>query len=88
MNPDLPCPHDNIMTSTNMVLLTDTGKRQVELRVWCTDCDEPFLWPEEIMIGVDLNGVARSFDRKELRVAVTSAADVPDLGVDGAEGDQ
>ena len=64
------CEHVNVEAHVGIVLLEDTGKRQAEIRAWCNDCDEPFLWPSRVPIGVDLSGVARSFDAQELRVAL------------------
>ena len=76
-NPDLACQHENAQFQVDVILLEDSGKRQADIRGWCSDCEEPFLWAEQIPIGVDLSGVARSVDGQELRVAMTSAADFP-----------
>lgn len=78
VDPDRACPHENVQSNIRIVLLEDTGRRQFEIRTWCVDCTEPFLWPESLPIGVDLtgaHGAMRSLDRQELRIAVASAAD-------------
>lgn len=77
MNPDRACPHENNAATVEVILLEDTGKRQAQIRLWCADCEEPYLWPESVPIGVDLSGVARSVDRRELRVAVRNTAELP-----------
>lgn len=64
------------MVIANHVHLVDSGRHQVDLRLHCTGCEEPFLFAEGIPVGIDLSGdtgAYRSSDRQELRVAVTTA---------------
>ncbi len=82
---DRPCPHERTAAHINVILLEDTGRRQAEIRVWCEECDEPFLWPSSVPVGVDLSGIARSLDGQELRVAIRSGADFPEELVEQGE---
>jgi hypothetical protein len=73
---DRPCPHTETAAIVEVIHLEDSDRWQAQIHIWCAHCDEPFLWPAEIPVGVDLSGVARSLDGQELRIAILSAAEV------------
>lgn len=75
-DPDGPCLHPTLGILCNHVYLEDSNKHQAEMRMHCVDCGEDMLWPEGIVMGVSLSGVARNLDRKELRIAITPASEV------------
>lgn len=48
MPPEPPCPHVNITGNIEIQALTDSNDDvegySTSIRVWCVDCDEPFVW--------------------------------------------
>lgn len=75
---DRACGHQNNHASVEVVHLEDTGRRQAIIRIWCQDCDEPYHFPDSLPAGVDLSGITTDLEGQELRIAIRSAADVPE----------
>ena len=83
---DQPCPHDLTSAEVEILLSSDTGRRMANIRIWCDVCEQPFLFADRIQVGLHFDGVARSMDGQELRVAIRSALDdMPSLP--GARGE-
>lgn len=78
-DPDRPCPHPETEVTVRVTHLEDSGKTQADIRISCAACGVPYLFPAEIPVGVDLRGVARSFDGSELRVAIYAENDAREL---------
>jgi hypothetical protein len=70
VDPDRACQHEVFDVAAVVTRLADTGLFQFGMRVHCVECGEPFVFPDSIQAGIDLQGVARSLDCRELRVAV------------------
>lgn len=70
-NPDVICMHGDTEASVEVTHLSDSGRSQADIKIRCTACGEDFLWPEALVVGISLSGVARSLDAKELRIAIT-----------------
>jgi hypothetical protein len=69
---DRACRHEEFGAFIEVVRLEDSGLFQANIRIECADCGDSMVFPDEIPIGVDLGGIARSVDGVELRVAVRS----------------
>lgn len=70
-HPDTVCLHTVTQCWAQVTFLSDSGQAQADIRINCAECDEAFLFPEGIVVGLSLSGVARSMDAKELRIAIT-----------------
>lgn len=85
IDPDRPCPHENMAADVDVNRLTDDEDGPVvayvaDIRVRCIDCDEPFRW-----IGVPAGMSPRhpmvSVDETELHAPMRPASSDPDFGL-------
>jgi hypothetical protein len=77
---DVPCPHLDFTAMVEVVRLEDTARYSAAVRVWCSECQEPFLFPRELPVGLDLAGVTTNVAGDELRVAIRPSVTVEELG--------
>lgn len=66
-----PCTHENIKANVEVTALTHHPGAPVEaytaeVRVWCEDCEEPFVWMG-LPLGLNGQHPTSSLDQQELR---------------------
>lgn len=66
----MTCEHMEFDAQVVVNRLEDTGLFALDLKVWCKDCALPMEFPQQLPIGIDLHGVARSLSGQELRIAI------------------
>lgn len=86
-NPDRPCPHLNFAAevSVGRIGTGDTADGMpaaymADIRVRCTDCDEPFRWCG-VRAGMKFDQPMCSVDETELRAPLRPASADPDFGM-------
>ena len=72
------CEHPDFEANVVVNRLEDTKRFQLDLKVWCRECSLPFEFPEDLPIGIDLMGTARSVSGQELRIAIHPARNPDD----------
>lgn len=81
-----PCEHVTFEASVEVNRLTGangTVKSFIaDIRVWCTDCDEPFDWMG-LPAGLSPRHPSTSVDGQELRAPLRPRSAPPDFGVEG-----
>lgn len=63
------CDHKNFEVKVEVNRLSDVGKFNMDVKVHCTDCGQPFKF-KGLPVGVNLNGATCSFDGLEGRFAI------------------
>lgn len=63
------CPHLNFFARVNVARLEDSGKFVADIRITCTECDEPFRFVG-VAAGLRFDGPACSVDGLELRAPI------------------
>jgi len=70
------CKHTNLRTDVAVAVLEDSGRRNAEIKISCTDCGKPFQFLG-LPMGLNLNGAACSPDGTEARLAICPQGEQP-----------
>jgi len=70
------CDHGCVLVAGNLVRLPDSDRWNVEVRLTCQGCGEPFRF-RGLPVGLNLDGAAVSVDGLEARLAVHPAGEEP-----------
>ncbi|MGW6292448.1 hypothetical protein [Streptomyces sp. NPDC055058] len=85
-NPDRACPHENFAAHVDVARITrsDTDPTVIgysaDIKVNCTDCDEPFRWTG-VPAGLSPRQPMCSIDETELHAPLRPASADPDFGL-------
>jgi hypothetical protein len=83
-DPDRPCPHENFAADVDVNRIMEGGDHPAafvaDVRVRCTDCDEPFRWTG-VQAGVRYDRPMCSVDETELHAPLRPASADPDFGM-------
>lgn len=85
-DPDRACPHENFdaVVDVNRLGKSDDDPTIIgytaDIRVWCTDCKEPFRWIG-VQAGMSPARPMCSVDEGDLRAPLRPASADPDFGL-------
>ena len=78
----LCCKHENFRVDANVARIEDVGAFSVDLRIRCTDCDEPFEWVG-LPNGYSPYSPTVSIDSQEMRAPIVPQGSKPPEGLAG-----
>lgn len=81
MSASVRCPHSDLDIHVNVVVMSDTNVRSVEITARCKICEEPMRFIG-VPMGISLARPTVSVDGEELRVPMVPASEEPDKGTD------